>query len=294
MTYLSSRPPEGEGRPTSAPAAGTGGAASAFAPDVRAILHPAAGAERFRLQTHPCSLRLARFAAYVWVVEWDLAERDSHVQRVLASPSVHLSVGADEAMITGLQKRATFAKELRGDGRVLGLRWRPGGFRPLYRSRISALTDHRLPISGLLDVDVPAWQSAVAQARDSAEAAATLVEFLEPLLPEPDPMVDVAAGIVTEINDDPKLARVDDLAARHDMSVRALQRLFTEYVGAGPKWVIRTYRLLQVSGRANAGERIDWAELAAELGYSDQAHLVREFTRVVGAPPARYAREQRA
>lgn len=265
----------------------------AAGPDVRAILHPGAAARRFTLHTHPCSPRLAQFADYVWVVEWDLAPGESHVQRVLASASVHLSVGPDEAMITGLQKRATFAKELRGRGRVLGLRWRAGGFRPLYGGRISELTDRRPPMAELLRVDVGSWQATVQDAADSAGAAQSLVDYLEPLLPAPDPMVDVVADVVEEIRADPKLIRVDDVAARHDMSVRRLQRLFTEYVGAGPKWVIRTHRLLEVSGRAAAGDPVDWAELAAELGYSDQAHLIREFTRVVGAPPARYAREQR-
>jgi AraC-like DNA-binding protein len=36
---------------------------------------------------------------------------------------------------------------------------------------------------------------------------------------------------------------------------------------------------------------VDWAAVAVELGYSDQAHLVRDFTAAVGTPPARYARE---
>ncbi len=40
--------------------------------------------------------------------------------------------------------------------------------------------------------------------------------------------------------------------------------------------------------RAEQGGRIDWAELAAALGYADQAHLTRDFTAVIGVPPARY------
>ena len=39
-----------------------------------------------------------------------------------------------------------------------------------------------------------------------------------------------------------------------------------------------------------AGADVDWAALAYELGYSDQAHLVRDFTATIGISPTAYAR----
>jgi AraC-like DNA-binding protein len=38
----------------------------------------------------------------------------------------------------------------------------------------------------------------------------------------------------------------------------------------------------------DGGEAVDWAALAADLGYADQAHLTRDFTATVGVPPSRY------
>lgn len=71
--------------------------------------------------------------------------------------------------------------------------------------------------------------------------------------------------------------------------MRRLQRLFAEYVGASPKWVLRRARLHEAAARAEAGAGVDWAVLAADLGYADQAHLTRDFAAAVGAPPGRYA-----
>jgi len=34
---------------------------------------------------------------------------------------------------------------------------------------------------------------------------------------------------------------------------------------------------------------VDWAALAADLGYADQAHLSRDFTATLGVPPTQYA-----
>jgi AraC-like DNA-binding protein len=86
---------------------------------------------------------------------------------------------------------------------------------------------------------------------------------------------------------------VDAVAAAAGLSVRTLQRLFAEHVGVSPKTVIRRYRIYEAAERARAGERVDWATLAPELGYSDQAHLVRDFTAAFGMPPERYARQER-
>ncbi|MFD7989857.1 helix-turn-helix domain-containing protein, partial [Kitasatospora indigofera] len=99
-----------------------------------------------------------------------------------------------------------------------------------------------------------------------------------------------AEAVLALITDTPALVRVDQVAAVAGISVRGLQRLFAEYVGAGPKWVLRRARLHEAAARAEQGTGVDWAALAADLGYADQAHLVRDFTAVVGAPPARYAR----
>jgi AraC-like DNA-binding protein len=43
--------------------------------------------------------------------------------------------------------------------------------------------------------------------------------------------------------------------------------------------------------RTAGGEPESWGELAAELGYADQAHFIRDFTASVGSPPSRYVRD---
>ena len=109
------------------------------------------------------------------------------------------------------------------------------------------------------------------------------------VLPERDPLAERAAALVARITDDPGLRRVDQLAASSGMTPRTLQRLFADYVGVSPKWVMRRARLHEAAERADSGEPVDWAALASDLGYADQAHLTRDFTVTIGVPPARYA-----
>ena len=51
----------------------------------------------------------------------------------------------------------------------------------------------------------------------------------------------------------------------------------------------RHYRLNEVKRQMASGTAVDWAGLAAELGYADQAHFTRDFVAMVGEPPTRYA-----
>ena len=61
-----------------------------------------------------------------------------------------------------------------------------------------------------------------------------------------------------------------------------------DYIGVSPKWVICRYRFLEAAERAVAADNLSWAGLAADLGYSDQAHLVRDFKRMLGVTPGQY------
>ncbi|MBA2414836.1 MAG: AraC family transcriptional regulator [Geodermatophilaceae bacterium] len=73
-------------------------------------------------------------------------------------------------------------------------------------------------------------------------------------------------------------------------TVWRLQRLFAEYVGVTPKWVPMRARLHDATDAVADERQPDWARLAAELGYCDQAHLIRAFKAAIGMTPAEYVR----
>ena len=55
---------------------------------------------------------------------------------------------------------------------------------------------------------------------------------------------------------------------------------------------MRWARLHEAAGRADGGEPVDWAALARDPGYADQAHLTRDFAATIGVPPSRYAQRR--
>jgi AraC-like DNA-binding protein len=80
------------------------------------------------------------------------------------------------------------------------------------------------------------------------------------------------------------------LGAQVDLGERALQRLFSDYVGVSPKWVIRRSRLHDAASRLANAEDVNLTQLAQELGYCDQAHFARDFKTIVGRSPSDYRR----
>lgn len=230
--------------------------------------------------------RLAPFVARYWTVTWDLRGQAPYRQLVVPYPNVHLTFVNDVARVHGVA-RGHVVRELAGLGRVFGIAFRPGCFRPFLRSPVSGLTDRSVPASAVFGPDVP--EAAMASATDETGMREVVERFLGANLPARDPLAEEVADIVARVAAESAITRVDDLAERLDTSGRRLQRLFADYVGVGPKWVIRRYRVHEITERMAAGCRIDWARLAAELGYADQAHLSRDFTAIVGESPTQYA-----
>jgi AraC-like DNA-binding protein len=224
---------------------------------------------------------LAPFVERYWTAEWDYEM--PYRQKIVPYPHVHVTVRPGVApQVHGVVSRHV-VRELSGVGRIVGAQFRVGAFRAFVGRPVAELTDRDLPAA-----ELPRLSGAPAEPLDVAGVEG----WLRARLPgaEPDPAGQEAGAAVALAAADPGIGRVDQLAAATGSSVRRLQRLFAEHVGIGPKWVIRRYRLHEVTERMAAGGRVSWAPLAGELGYADQAHLVRDFVDLFGESPTRYAR----
>ncbi|MYY85859.1 MULTISPECIES: helix-turn-helix domain-containing protein [unclassified Streptomyces] len=286
-----------------APAAGDGPRR-----DTRGIVDASGLLSRVRFRRHVAAAPLRPYVEHYWLIDWDLPE--PYATHVVPHPSVNIVFQryATEALETACGETtlgetafgevagvglSLFTQKLEGRGRVCGVQFRPGGFRPFAPDRpLSDLTGRRLPLDDVFPHTVKQAAEAVTAVLSPADEharVAALDAFLLNLAPTRDPQADLAATLVDRIRGDRSIRRVDAFAREEGMSVRALQRLFSAYVGVGPKWIILRYRIHEALERAESERDVDWADLAATLGYADQAHLVRDFTTTVGVPPTAYA-----
>ena len=260
------------------------------------MLDPALAAQRFRLARYEPAPDLKSFVEHFWIVEWDLRGQEPHLQKTLPYPCVHLVFDAGQTAIFGVM-RGAFEYRQEGASRVLGVRFRAGGFRGVLGGSVASITDRTVPFSSVYDFDVEAAEASVLGATGLVLGAAGdtgMMQAAEAILrtrtPSPDETAGVVDGIVERIGADRSINRVDDLSDQVGLGERALQRLFSEYVGVSPKWVIRRFRLHDAASRLAKDEDVNLTHLAQDLGYADQAHFTRDFKAIVGRSPSDYRR----
>jgi AraC-like DNA-binding protein len=86
--------------------------------------------------------------------------------------------------------------------------------------------------------------------------------------------------------------RIEELARTVQLSPRQLRTLMIAETGLSPKQLCRQFRFDGVVARLADGDRT-LAQIAAENGYADQAHLTREFRQMAGCTPTQWLAEER-
>ncbi|MGW0909264.1 AraC family transcriptional regulator [Streptomyces sp. NPDC002853] len=277
------------------PSAATPSAAFPSAPrsDTKGIVDAAGLLARARFRRHLATPVLRPYVEQYWLIDWDLSQ--PYASHVVPHPSVNVVFqrlpGQEPfAEVAGIGLDL-FTQKLEGQGRVCGVKFRPGGFRPFAPSApVSEWTGRRmLPLEEVLGEIPENALDAVLTPDDEHARVAALDAFLLAIGPAPDPQADLAMALAELIRTDRGIRRVSEFARTQGMSVRTLQRLFSSYVGVGPKWMILRHRIHEALEHAETGAEVDWAVVADALGYADQAHLIRDFTATVGVPPTAYA-----
>lgn len=253
------------------------------------ILNPQAGARQLALRRYPPTHDLAFFVERFWLVAWDVRAHEPYLQTTLPHPCVNLVIEPERAAVHGVTTRS-FAYPLCGQGRVFGIKFRPGAFYPFVQTPVARLTDSSIGLREAFGDDCPPLTTAFRAQADVHTLIALAEAFLRERLPAPDATVTRINQMVDAIIADRTITRVAAVARQFELTPRTLQRLFQRYVGVSPKWVIRRYRLHEAAELLATGNRLDWPALALELGYFDQAHFINDFKALIGTTPAAYAR----
>jgi AraC-like DNA-binding protein len=259
----------------------------------------------FEYETRTVGGQAGRFVELIWFargritgVSERIAPTGSTVAAVVLGDPIRLTPGGggpslttDQGFLIGPHDRPV-VNEPQGETYCVGIVTRPVGCQQMFgvspaplRGRVVDLMT-AWPGAGLLRRELSSCRSAD-EALDVVEAT---VRILEPFSRT---VVERCEAAVAALAADPARP-VGDIAAMLGVSHGHLDRQFTEQVGLSPRTLARILRMRRLLEHIDVYESVAWADLAAELGWFDQSHLIRDFQRHTGVSPAEYAAAQRA
>jgi AraC-like DNA-binding protein len=126
--------------------------------------------------------------------------------------------------------------------------------------------------------------------RDGVEVLTAALERWVSRRTPPERGVRAAVELITR---EETLPSVRSMGAQLGRSTRWVQRTFRETVGLSPKMLSRIRRVQRAMRLATSPPAKTWSSIAADVGYFDQSHLVRDFRDIVGVTPSAFAARER-
>jgi AraC-like DNA-binding protein len=192
------------------------------------------------------------------------------------------------AWVAGIQDQPLVHASPAGSDHV-AVRFRPGGAHAFFGIPMNALKNSVIPLDDLWD------RSAVSRLIErlhEADGDEGRCRTLETCLLEQGvavhPSFGTAARAAELLRGDSRGSPVGEVCTRLGLSNRYLIEQFRQTVGLTPKSYARVERLQRVIRACRGRTEVSWSRLAAELGFADQPHLIRDFRRLTLVTPEEF------
>ena len=174
-----------------------------------------------------------------------------------------------------------------GGAMCIQIDFTPLGAYRFYGGTVPDLTARMVAIGDLLGRDGRDLDTQLADARDWERRWEIIEEFvIARTVNEPSPEIAAAIGRLWR---SAGAARISDIATDVGWSRKHLSRRFQREIGVSPKTLARMLRFHRACALARNGQANGWSDVAHAAGFSDQAHLARDFREFSGETPTEWA-----
>src|SRR6266568_693417 len=161
-----------------------------------------------------------------------------------------------------------------------------GGF--VFLAPTGALRDPRIPLELLWGHAALELRERLAEVAPGAARFALLERFLQRRLDREQRPHPAVRHALVRLRRSQGSASIGALADECGLSRRRFIEIFRDQVGLTPKLFGRLRRFRRSLAAIGAAREVDWADLAAACGYSDQPHLIHDFRAFTGLTPSVY------
>ena len=247
---------------------------------------------------------LSQFVENIWLVEGHSA--DYTREKILPDGAIELIIDLDPTPKTIFEDEASESFRTVSKGWIsgertrfivigaalnqsmVGIRFRPGGAYPFFPFPISELSESVTELELI-------WGSLVNEIREqlveieSREARLLWLEsFLMARARRTLEANRLIAFAVHQLQHSPQFLAIRDLANTIGITQKHLISQFERIVGLRPKTFSRICKFQKVINLLETQKEIEWAAVASDCGYYDQAHFIHEFQAFSGLNPSTY------
>jgi AraC-like DNA-binding protein len=240
----------------------------------------------------------------IW--DWDMPAGAFRYERILPSPGTSLVINLledetrvyqDDASrhcvrasgsVIGGPYRHSWIIDTAEQVRVIGVNFRPGGAHALLGLNAEELTRRDIDLQDMFGARARQLRERLLETASPMARLALLERWLRQLRDAPawDAVIMHAVAVLARVPEVPCIGR---LQRDSGYSAHRFGMLFRRHVGMTAKQYARLLRFSNVVEMASPDGQPDWARIAVDGGYCDQAHLSHEFRRFAGITPSEFA-----
>lgn len=186
-----------------------------------------------------------------------------------------------------------FDMRLSAAGRMFIVQLNPAAGRRVFGVPMSALKDQHESLEAI-NLAADEVMAAVQSDAPAGACVRAIEQWLWRLVRTREDSCQVTRAAVEAVSARSGLIRVHDLAEQLDLSRRHLNRVMLDRVGFTPKQFARITRFHFAVQLGRMNPAIPLTKIALDAGYSDQAHMTREFVELGGIRPTELRSEAAA
>jgi AraC-like DNA-binding protein len=187
--------------------------------------------------------------------------------------------------VVGGPRATHYTKESGGAVRSAGVQLLPGAAMALFGVSAAELAGRHTVLSELWGAQGRSALDRIASAKGAQQQLRQLQALLTERLPRPRAMHPAVAHLLAVAGTG---VRIDAVVRNSQYSHRGFIALFKQTCGMSPKRYARLMRFRSLLAALRAPARKPLGELALDAGYSDQAHMQRDFREFTGMTPLQY------
>jgi AraC-like DNA-binding protein len=176
----------------------------------------------------------------------------------------------------------------RGAVAIVGVRFRTGGVSPFVRQQMNRYTNRTPGITEVFGDDAEPLEASLSTRRSDIDAQKEVLDAFFLARMEIDESYASFTAAKAQIEQEGGLEQVETTSRDAGISPRNLGRLFARYLGFSPKYFARIVRFQKALRILMKDAETSLGSVAAECGYFDQSHFVKDFRRFTGGVPRGY------